>query len=80
MATNGSTYEDVELRRAFPLSAPQAGLAILAADGTDLAWIDVAEGGFLLREIAPGVTADDVRAAMGAPLRVASDCREMQFG
>ena len=40
VATNGSTHEDVELRRAFPLSAPQAGLAILAADGTDLAWID----------------------------------------
>lgn len=36
----GSRHRHVELRRAFPLSAPQAGLAILAADGSELAWID----------------------------------------
>jgi len=37
---------------------------------TDLAWIDVDKGGFLLRELAPGLTVDDVKAAMAA-LRVA---------
>ena len=47
---------------------------------TDLAWIDVDADGFLLRELAPGLTVDDVRAATGAPLRVASDVREMTFG
>jgi len=47
---------------------------------TDLAWIDVDTDGFLLREIAPGLTVDDVRAATGAPLRVANDVREMTFG
>ena len=62
------------------LDYPATALGCVTSVVTDLAWIDVAEGGFLLREIAPGVTADDVRAAMGAPLRVASDCREMQFG
>lgn len=36
----GLTHHDVELRRGFPLSAPEAGLAILAADGSELAWID----------------------------------------
>jgi 3-oxoacid CoA-transferase subunit B len=47
---------------------------------TDLAWIDVDAEGFLLRELAPGLTVDDVRAATDAPLRVASDVREMTFG
>ena len=47
---------------------------------TDLAWIDVDADGFLLREIAPGLTVDDVRAATGARLRVANDVREMTFG
>ncbi len=46
---------------------------------TDLAWIDVDDRGFLLREIAPGLTVDDVRAATAAPLRVASGVREMTF-
>jgi 3-oxoacid CoA-transferase subunit B len=43
-------------------------------------WIDVDSGGFLLRELAPGLTVDDVRAATGAPLRVARDVGEMTFG
>ena len=47
---------------------------------TDLAWVEVDAQGFLLREIAPGLTVDDVKAATAAPLRVASDVREMQFG
>jgi 3-oxoacid CoA-transferase subunit B len=35
--------------------------------------------GFLLREIAPGVSVDDVRAATAAPLEVAPDVGEMRF-
>jgi 3-oxoacid CoA-transferase subunit B len=46
---------------------------------TDLAWIDVGDEGFVLRELAPAVTIDDVKQATAAPLRVASDVREMQF-
>jgi 3-oxoacid CoA-transferase len=46
---------------------------------TDLAWIDVDGDGFLLRQVAPGLTVDDVRAATAAPLRVAPDVGEMTF-
>ena len=47
---------------------------------TDLAVVDIDEDGFLLREVAPGVTVDEVKQVTGAPLRVASDIREMEFG
>ena len=47
---------------------------------TDLAYIQVTPDGFLLREVAPGLRVDDVRAATGAPLRVAPDVSEMAFG
>ena len=59
----------------YPLTAPRCVSTVV----TDLAVIDVDEQGFLLREIAPGVSADDVRSATGAPLRVAADVRDMSF-
>lgn len=46
---------------------------------TNLALIKVDEEGFLLRELAPGVTVNEVRAATAAPLRVAAGVREMEF-
>ena len=62
------------------LTYPPTALACVRTVVTDLAWIDVDTDGFLLRELAPGLTVDDVRAATGAPLRVARDVREMTFG
>jgi len=61
------------------LTYPATALGCVKSVVTDLAWIDVDVDGFLLREVAPGLTVDDVKAATGAPLRVASDVREMQF-
>ena len=41
--------------------------------------MQVTADGFVLKELAPGLGIDDVRAATAAPLRVAPDLREMQF-
>lgn len=46
---------------------------------TDMAYFQVTPAGFVLKEIAPGLTVDDVRAATAAPLTVAPDVREMEF-
>ncbi|MDE2517349.1 MAG: 3-oxoacid CoA-transferase subunit B [Rhodospirillales bacterium] len=42
---------------------------------TDLAVIDVIDAGFLVREIAPGITQEELQAKSGAPLHFAADCR-----
>jgi 3-oxoacid CoA-transferase len=62
-------------RCTYPLTAARRVQTIV----TDLALLDVAADGLLLRELAPGITLDDVRGLTGAPLRVASDLREMRF-
>jgi 3-oxoacid CoA-transferase B subunit len=59
---------------------PATARGCVTAVVTDLAWIDVDAEGFLLREIAPGLTVDDVKSATAAPLRVAADVKDMQFG
>ena len=49
---------------------PLTGKAVVHQLITDMATIDVTPNGLVLRELAPGVTVDDVRAATGAPLAV----------
>jgi 3-oxoacid CoA-transferase subunit B len=49
---------------------PLTGKGVVQQIITDLAVIDVAPGGLVLRELAPGVSLDELRAATGAPLAV----------
>ena len=37
---NGTVHDHVDVLRAFPVTAAQGPVAIVAADGTELAWID----------------------------------------
>jgi 3-oxoacid CoA-transferase subunit B len=48
---------------------PLTGQGVVDEVITDLAVLDVTPHGFQLRELAPGVTVDEVRAATGAPVR-----------
>jgi 3-oxoacid CoA-transferase subunit B len=48
---------------------PLTGQGVVDEVITDLAVLDVTPHGFLLRELAPGVTIDEVRSATGAPVR-----------
>jgi 3-oxoacid CoA-transferase len=59
----------------YPLTAERCVRTVV----TDLAVVDVEAHGLVLREVAPGVTVDDVRALTDAPLRVARDVREMAW-
>ncbi len=49
---------------------PLTGRGVVDRVITDLATIDIGAEGFVLRELAPGVGVEDVRAATGAPLLV----------
>jgi len=60
-------------------SLPYTGRGVVHRIITDLAVIDVAPEGLVLREVAPGVTADDVRAATGPTLKVEGDVRTMSL-
>jgi 3-oxoacid CoA-transferase len=61
------------------LTYPPTALACVKSVVTDLAYFDIDADGFLLRELAAGLSIDDVRRATAAPMRVASDLKEMEF-
>ncbi|HSR68467.1 MAG TPA: hypothetical protein VLU25_11030 [Acidobacteriota bacterium] len=62
-------------RNRLPVSRPSCIQEIV----TELAFIEVQPLGFVLREVAPGVSSDDVRHAVDASLHVADDLRVMEW-
>ena len=59
----------------FPLTAKACVDKIF----TDLVAIDVTKQGLVLKEIAPGWTAEEVQALTEAPLIVADDLKEIEL-
>lgn len=58
----------------FPLTAKNCVDKIF----TDVAVIDVTEEGLLLKEVAPGWTAEEVQAITEAPLSIANDLKDIE--
>jgi len=59
----------------YPLTARRCVSWVM----TNLALIQINPTGFVVKELASGVTLDEVRAATAAPLRVDPDVKEMEF-
>jgi 3-oxoacid CoA-transferase subunit B len=58
---------------------PLTGLRCVHTIITDYAVIDVTEGGLVLKEIAPGMSVDEVKKATGAPLKVSGNVPQMKL-
>lgn len=58
-------------------SLPLTGLACVKKVVTELAVIDITPGGFLLKEVAPGVSVEEVKAKTAGKLLVDENVREM---
>ena len=58
-------------------SLPYTGRRVVHKIITDLAVLDVTPGGLVLRETAPGVSVEDIRAATEPEFSLADDLREM---
>lgn len=58
---------------------PLTGVGCIRRVLTDLALLDIVDGTFVLREVAPGVTPDEVMRKTAGRLIVADDVREMRF-
>lgn len=60
-------------------SLPITGLKCVKRVVTDLGFFEVTENGFLLKEYAPGVTVEEIKAKTEGRLEIAADVKEMEF-
>jgi len=59
VAADGTRHQDVDVRRGFPFSAPEAGVAVLTATGSELFWVDsLASCGRPLAELLEAILAE----------------------
>lgn len=59
---------------------PLTGAGCISRVLTDLAYLEIAEGKFILRELAPGVTIEEIKSKTAGELLVPSNVDEMHFG
>lgn len=77
MMTHASKHGESKLLSKCTL--PLTGVGCIRRVITELAWLEIEDGAFVLREYAPGVTIEEIRAKTAGELRVADDVREMVF-
>ena len=77
MMTHASKHGESKLLSECTL--PLTGVGCIRKVITELGWLEIEEGAFVLREYAPGVTLDEIRAKTAGQLRIADDVREMHF-
>ena len=70
------TTRDGKPRLVERCTLPVTAIGVVGIVATNLGLFQVTADGFLLREIAPGYTPDEVQAVTGATLTVAPDLRE----
>ena len=58
---------------------PLTGAACISKVLTDLAYLEIKDGTFILKELAPGVSIDEIKAKTAGQLHIPNDVIEMQF-
>jgi 3-oxoacid CoA-transferase B subunit len=71
------TTKDGEAKIVAKCSLPLTGVGVVDLIVTELAVIEVTGDGLVLREVAPGVTPEDVQKATEPKLRLAPDLKTM---
>jgi len=73
------TTPEVELKIVKKCSYPLTAVGVVKLIVTDLAVIEVTEKGLVLKEVAPGITADDVQSVTEPQLIISPELKEMQL-